>query len=38
MLYTNRADVDFVVDDLPAMPTPKRVLLTPPDYFEVAST
>lgn len=36
MVYTQRSDIDFTLQSLPAVPTPKRVLLTPPDYFEVA--
>ena len=36
MVYSTHADIDFVLTDLPAVPTPKRVLLTPPDFFDVA--
>jgi N-dimethylarginine dimethylaminohydrolase len=35
MLYHRASDVDFALRDLPAIPRPRRVLLTTPDHFDV---
>ncbi len=34
-LLDEAADVDFSVDDLPAIPSPDRVLMADPDFFQV---
>ena len=34
--YRTLAEIDFRLEDLPAMPRPARVLLAKPDYFDVA--
>lgn len=35
MVYRRVEEIDFELEDLPAMPRPARVLLTTPDYFDV---
>lgn len=34
--YRTLAEIDFRLEDLPAMPRPRRVLMAKPDFFEVA--
>ena len=35
-LYRTLAEIDFRLDDLPALPRPARVLMAKPDYFDVS--
>ncbi len=35
MVYSTLAGIDFGLEDVPAMPPPRRVLLTTPDHFDV---
>lgn len=34
-IYRTLAEIDFRLEDLPAMPRPRRVLMAKPDYFDV---
>ena len=35
MIYRSPSEVDFRLEDLPAVPSPRRVLLTEPSFFKV---
>lgn len=35
MLYRSPSEIDFRLEDLPAVPRPRRVLLTTPEHFDV---